>query len=46
MTTPVKLTAFAAVLALVFGAAALAGDAVGRIHDSAAAETALVGSAS
>jgi hypothetical protein len=29
----VKLTAFAAVLALVFGAAALAGGAVGRIHD-------------
>jgi hypothetical protein len=37
MTTPSKLTAFAAVLALVFGAAALAGGAVGRIHDPAAA---------
>jgi hypothetical protein len=37
MTTPVKLTAFAAVLALVFGAAALGGGAVGRIHDPAAA---------
>lgn len=37
MTTPVKLAAFAAVLALVFGAAALAGGAVGRIHDPAAA---------
>lgn len=37
MTTPVKLTAFAAVLALVFGAAALAGGAVRRIHNPAAA---------
>ena len=37
MTTPVKLTAFAAVLAVVFGAAALAGGAVGQIHDPAAA---------
>jgi hypothetical protein len=37
MTTPVKLTAFAALLALAFGAAALAGGAVGRIHDPAAA---------
>ena len=37
MTTPVKLAAFAAVLAVVFGAAALAGGAVGRIHDPAAA---------
>ena len=36
MTTPVKLGAFAAILALVFGAAALAGGAVGRIHDPAA----------
>jgi hypothetical protein len=33
MTTPVKLAAFATVLALVFGAAALAGGAVGQIHD-------------
>lgn len=37
MTTPVKLAAFAAALALAFGAAALAGGAVGRIHDPAAA---------
>jgi hypothetical protein len=37
MTTPVKLAAFAAVLALVFGAAALAGGAVHRVHDPAAA---------
>jgi hypothetical protein len=37
MTTPVKLAAFAVVLAGVFGAAALAGGAVGRIHDPAAA---------
>lgn len=37
MTTPMKLGAFAAVLALVFGAAALAGGAVGPIHDPAAA---------
>ena len=37
MTTPMKLGAFAAVLALVFGAAALAGGAVGQIHDPAAA---------
>ncbi|HEY1369760.1 MAG TPA: hypothetical protein VGF23_21715 [Gaiellaceae bacterium] len=37
MTTPAKLTAFAAVLAVVFGAAALAGGAVGQIHDPAAA---------
>ena len=36
MTTPVKLTAFAAVLALVFGAAALAGGAVHPVHDPAA----------
>lgn len=33
----VKLGAFAAVLALVFGAASLAGGAVGRIHDPASA---------
>jgi hypothetical protein len=38
MTTPAKLAAFAAVLAVVFGAAALAGGAVGRIHDPAATE--------
>jgi hypothetical protein len=37
MTTPLKLSAFAAVLALVFGAAALAGGAVDRIHNPAAA---------
>ena len=37
MTTPLKLGAFAAVLALVFGAAALAGGAVDRIHHPAAA---------
>jgi hypothetical protein len=37
MTTPVKLSTFAAVLVLVFGAAALAGGAVGQIHDPAAA---------
>ena len=37
MTTPVKLAAFAAVLALVFGAAALAGGAVDRIHNPTAA---------
>ena len=37
MTTPAKLAAFAAVLALVFGAAALAGGAVGPVHDPAAA---------
>ena len=37
MTTPVKLAAFAAVLAVVFGAAALAGGAVGRVPDPAAA---------
>jgi hypothetical protein len=37
MTTPVKLAAFAAVLTLTFGAAALAGGAVGQIHDPAAA---------
>ncbi|HET8529172.1 MAG TPA: hypothetical protein VFL60_09690 [Gaiellaceae bacterium] len=37
MTAPVKLAAFAAVLAVIFGAAALAGGAVGRIHDPAAA---------
>jgi hypothetical protein len=36
MSTPVKLAAFAAVLALVFGAAALAGGAVGQVHDPAA----------
>ena len=39
MTTPVKLAAFGAALAAVFGAAALAGGAVGRIHDPAAAAT-------
>ncbi len=39
MTTPVKLAAFGAVLAAVFGAAALAGGAVGQIHDPAAAAT-------
>ncbi len=37
MTTPVKLAGFAALLAAVFGAAALTGGAVGRIHDPAAA---------
>jgi hypothetical protein len=37
MTTPVKLAAFAAVLALVFGAAALAGGAVDPLHDPASA---------
>jgi hypothetical protein len=37
MTTPAKLVAFAAVLAVVFGAAALAGGAVGPLHDPAAA---------
>ena len=37
MTTPVKLAAFAAVLAVVFGAAALAGGAVGPLHDAATA---------
>ena len=37
MTTPVKLAAFAALLALIFGAAALAGGAVGPLHDPAAA---------
>jgi hypothetical protein len=37
VTAPVKLAAFAGVLAVVFGAAALAGGAVGRIHDPAAA---------
>jgi hypothetical protein len=37
MSTPVKLAAFAAVLAIVFGAAALAGGAVDQIHDPAAA---------
>jgi hypothetical protein len=36
MTTPAKLAAFAGVLALSFGTAALAGGAVGRIHDPAA----------
>jgi len=39
MTTPLKLAAFAAVLALAFGAAALAGGAVGRIHNPAAPAT-------
>jgi len=39
MTTPAKLTIFATVLGLVFGAAALAGGAVGRIHDPAAVAT-------
>jgi hypothetical protein len=33
MTTPVKLTAAAAVLAMVFGTAAVAGGAVGQIHN-------------
>jgi hypothetical protein len=37
MTTPVKLAAFAAALGLVFGAAALAGGAVGPLHDPAVA---------
>lgn len=37
MTTPLKLAAFAAVLALIFGAAALAGGAVGQIHNPTAA---------
>jgi hypothetical protein len=37
MTTPVRLAGFAGVLALVFGAAALAGGAVGRLHDPEAA---------
>ena len=37
MTTPLKLGAFAAVLALLFGAAALAGGAVEPLRDSAAA---------
>jgi len=40
MTTPVKLAAFAAVLAAVFGAAALAGGAVHSLHDPAAATAA------
>jgi hypothetical protein len=35
MTAPAKLAAFAAVLALVFGAAALAGGAVGPVHEPA-----------
>jgi hypothetical protein len=39
MTTAAKLAAFAAVLGLVFGAAAIAGGAVGRIHDPAVAAT-------
>jgi len=36
VSAPVRLAAFAAVLAVVFGAAALAGGAVGQIHDPAA----------
>ena len=36
MSAPVRLAAFAGVLAVVFGAAALAGGAVGQIHDPAA----------
>ncbi|HET8557877.1 MAG TPA: hypothetical protein VFL58_11280 [Gaiellaceae bacterium] len=39
MTTAAKLAAFAAALGLVFGAAAIAGGAVGRIHDPAVAAT-------
>lgn len=39
MTTAAKLAAFAAVLGLVFGAAAIAGGAVGQIHDPAVAAT-------
>jgi hypothetical protein len=35
MNAPVKLAAFAAVLALIFGAATLAGGAVGPVHDPA-----------
>jgi hypothetical protein len=37
MSAPARLAAFAAALTVVFGAAALAGGAVGRIHDPAAA---------
>jgi hypothetical protein len=37
MTTPVRLVAFAAAVALVFGAAVLAGGAVPQLHDPAAA---------
>jgi hypothetical protein len=37
MTTPLKLAVFAVALAAVFGAAALAGGAVGPIHDPGAA---------
>jgi hypothetical protein len=37
VTAPLKLAAFAAVLALVFGAAALAGGAVGPLHEPATA---------
>jgi hypothetical protein len=37
MTTPMKLASFAAVLAVIFGAAAFAGGAVARIHNPAAA---------
>ena len=39
MTTAAKLVAFAAAVVLVFGAAAIAGGAVGRIHDPAVAAT-------
>lgn len=39
MTSAAKLAAFAAVLGLVFGVAAIAGGAVGRIHDPAVAAT-------
>ena len=39
MRTAAKLAAFAAVLGLVFGVAAIAGGAVGRIHDPAVAAT-------
>jgi hypothetical protein len=39
MTTAAKLAAFVAVLGVVFGVAAIAGGAVGRIHDPAVAAT-------
>ena len=39
MTTAAKLAAFAAVLGLVFGAAAIAGGAIGQIHDPTVAAT-------
>jgi hypothetical protein len=42
MTTPVKLAAFAADLAVIFGAAALTGGAIGRIHDPATASAFVV----